>query len=206
VLAAAKADARARARGQRPGDRSGSGRAGGSGATGTGTDAGTAGTGGTGGTGGGAAGDGPGPPGGGAESDDRQPPRRPRLPGIAPPGREWRDPASFATAISRLLATRGWQAQATDASVLARWETIVGPDISSHATAVSLRDGELELAAESTAWATQLRLLSRQLLGVLRRELGAGVVTRITVRGPSAPSWRHGSIHTGGRGPRDTYG
>jgi predicted nucleic acid-binding Zn ribbon protein len=129
------------------------------------------------------------------------------LPGIAAPGRQWREPVGFGAAIARLLAERGWKEQAADASVLARWDVIVGPDIASHCTPVSLRDGVLELEAESTAWATQLRMLSRQLLATLRKELGRDVVQRIVVRGPSAPSWKHGPLHApGGRGPRDTYG
>jgi predicted nucleic acid-binding Zn ribbon protein len=145
--------------------------------------------------------------GAGAGADDRTAPRRPRLPGIAAPGREWREPTAFSTAVSRLLADRGWQAQASDATVLARWEAIVGPDVAAHCAPVSLRDGELELAAESTAWATQLRLLSRQILARLRAELGPDTVRRITVRGPTAPSWRHGRLRApDGRGPRDTYG
>jgi predicted nucleic acid-binding Zn ribbon protein len=139
--------------------------------------------------------------------DDREAPRRPRLPGIAAPGREWREPTSFGTAVERLLAARGWRAKATDSSVLARWDAIVGADISAHATPVSLRDGVLELAAESTAWATQLRFLVPRILAELRRELGPETVTRVNVRGPSAPSWRHGPVQMpGGRGPRDTYG
>ncbi|MBX6390802.1 MAG: DUF721 domain-containing protein [Frankia sp.] len=126
---------------------------------------------------------------------------------MAAPGREWREPTSFATAIERLLAARGWRARARDHTVLARWDAIVGPEIAAHARPVSLRDGVLELVAESTAWATQLRLLVPRLLATLRAELGAGVVTRISVRGPTAPSWRHGGVSApGGRGPRDTYG
>jgi predicted nucleic acid-binding Zn ribbon protein len=142
----------------------------------------------------------------GIDAADDEAPRRPHLPGIAAPGREWRDPVGFGSAISRLLSARGWKAQATDANVLARWDVIVGPDIADHCTPVSLRDGDLELVAESTAWATQLRMLSRQILDILHRELGPHVVRRIVVRGPTAPSWRHGPIRTGGRGPRDTYG
>ena len=45
---------------------------------------------------------------------------------------------------------------------------------------------------DSTAWATQLRLLSSSLLEKFRTELGDGVVTRIQVLGPAAPSWRKG--------------
>ncbi|SQD98645.1 MULTISPECIES: DUF721 domain-containing protein [unclassified Parafrankia] len=160
---------------------------------------------------GGGAGDGSGGRGGAAgrrrRDDSGDPPARQRLPGIAAPGREWRTPMNFGSAVARLVAERGWQTRATDASVLARWDVLVGPNIAAHCSPVSLRDGELELVAESTAWATQLRMLSRQILGILRKELGPHVVRRITVRGPAAPSWNHGGMYaSGGRGPRDTYG
>ncbi|WP_322748691.1 MULTISPECIES: DUF721 domain-containing protein [unclassified Frankia] len=143
----------------------------------------------------------------GDDPSGREPRRRPRMPGMAAPGREWAEPVAFNAAVARMLAERGWEVRATDATVLARWDALVGPDISSHCYPVSLRDGALELAAESTAWATQLRLLSRQLLVTLSKELGPEVVRRIVVRGPTTPSWRHGPLHaSGGRGPRDTYG
>ncbi|WP_239331267.1 DUF721 domain-containing protein [Frankia sp. CiP3] len=143
----------------------------------------------------------------GGDRSGREPRRRPHLPGMAAPGREWAEPVAFGVAVRRMLADRGWEVRATDATVLARWDTLVGPNISSRCYPVSLCDGELELAAESTAWATQLRLLSRQLLVTLHKELGPGVVRRIVVRGPTAPSWRHGPLQaSGGRGPRDTYG
>ena len=67
-------------------------------------------------------------------------------------------------------------------------------------------DGELVVGADSTAWATQIRLLAPTLLARLAEELGAGVVTAVTVRGPSAPSWKKGLLAVRGRGPRDTYG
>jgi predicted nucleic acid-binding Zn ribbon protein len=129
------------------------------------------------------------------------------MPGIAAPGREWAEPVMFDAAVRRMLIDRGWEVRATTAAVLARWDVLVGPNISSHCHPVSLRGGDLELAAESTTWATQVRLLSRQLLGILRKEFGPDVVRRIVVRGPTTPSWRHGSRYApGGRGPRDTYG
>jgi predicted nucleic acid-binding Zn ribbon protein len=134
-------------------------------------------------------------------------PRRARLPGIAPPGRDWAEPVRFGAAIDRLLAERGWRADATTASVLARWDVLVGAEIASRCQPVTLTDGELVVAAVSTAWATQLRLMSRDLLATLRRELGPDVVRRLLVRGPTAPNWGHGPLRApGGRGPRDTYG
>ncbi|GEL22952.1 hypothetical protein PSU4_19060 [Pseudonocardia sulfidoxydans NBRC 16205] len=122
------------------------------------------------------------------------------------PGPDDRDPQPFGKMLSRVSMDRGWSPRLTDATVLGRWPQLVGPDIADHCTPVSLRDGELTLQAESTAWATQLRTLQRQLLVRLAAAVGDGVVRRIRVVGPSAPSWRHGPRHVRGRGPRDTYG
>lgn len=101
---------------------------------------------------------------------------------------------------------RGWSSRLTDASVLGRWPQLVGAEIADHCAPVALRDGELVVRAESTAWATQLRTLQRQLLQRLAAGVGKDVVRRIKVIGPSGPSWRYGPRHVRGRGPRDTYG
>jgi len=117
-----------------------------------------------------------------------------------------RDPQPFGALVGALMADRGWQATAAAASVLARWEALVGTGIAAHCQPVSLRDGDLTLAAESTAWATQLRLMAPRMLGRLRAELGPDIVTTIRVHGPTAPTWGLGPRRIAGRGPRDTYG
>lgn len=123
------------------------------------------------------------------------------------PGPDDRDPQPLGRIASRVALDRGWSPRLTDATVLGRWPQLVGADIADHCTPVSLRDGELVLQAESTAWATQLRTLQRQLLARLAGAVGRDVVRRIRVVGPQGPSWRHGPRSVrGGRGPRDTYG
>lgn len=122
------------------------------------------------------------------------------------PGPDDRDPQPFGRLVSRVSLDRGWSPRLTDATVLGRWPHLVGADIADHCTPLSLRDGELVLQAESTAWATQLRTLQRQLLSRLAAAVGKDVVRRIRVVGPSGPSWRHGPRTVRGRGPRDTYG
>jgi predicted nucleic acid-binding Zn ribbon protein len=121
-------------------------------------------------------------------------------------GDDDRDPQPLGKLAEKLLADRGWRKPLTEASVLGRWDELVGPDIAEHSTPVSLRDGELVVAATSTAWATQLRTLQRELLRRIAAGVGAGVVKRIKVQGPAAPSWRKGPRTVRGRGPRDTYG
>lgn len=117
-----------------------------------------------------------------------------------------RDPMSFGQAISRLVAERGWQDTTTAAGVLANWAQVVGPELADHCQPVSLVAGELVLVAESSAWATQLRLLTRTLMARVRDHAGDGVVTTVVVRGPVQADWRKGPRRVAGRGPRDTYG
>jgi len=116
------------------------------------------------------------------------------------------DPVRLGDAVRALLADRGWEPEVAVGSVLGRWPDLVGPDIAAHCRVVRLCDGELSLQAESTAWATQVRLLSRQLLAVLAAQLGPGVVTAVRVSGPTGPGWGSGPLRVRGRGPRDTYG
>jgi predicted nucleic acid-binding Zn ribbon protein len=60
---------------------------------------------------------------------------------------------------------------------------------------------------DSTAWATQMRLLAGTVVRRLNQELGDGTVAVIDVQGPAGLSWKRGrrSVRDG-RGPRDTYG
>lgn len=117
-----------------------------------------------------------------------------------------RDPQPLGRLASRLATERGWTDRLAGGLVFGRWAQLVGREIAEHARPVALRDGELTVAASSTAWATQLRLLQRQLLGRIAAGAGRGVVTRLRVHGPAAPSWQRGPLHVRGRGPRDTYG
>jgi predicted nucleic acid-binding Zn ribbon protein len=117
-----------------------------------------------------------------------------------------RDPQLLEASLDRLVADRGWETDAAVGGAMGRWPAIVGPQIAEHSTPVSFADGELVVAAASTAWATQLRMLAPTLVRRLAAELGEGTVEKVTVLGPSAPSWKRGALRIKGRGPRDTYG
>ncbi|MEU0530488.1 DciA family protein [Amycolatopsis tolypomycina] len=132
-----------------------------------------------------------------------QNPRRRRWSG---PGADPRDPQPLGRLVSRLVSDRGWNESVTSARVFAQWARLVGEDVAEHAQPVALKDGELTVRASSTAWATQLRLLQGKLLAKIAAGVGNGVVKRMRIQGPTAPSWRKGPRHVPGRGPRDTYG
>lgn len=117
-----------------------------------------------------------------------------------------RDPQEIGNLFGKIVRDRGWSAPVAVGSVLSRWNELVGPQISEHCTPESFEDSTVIVRCDSTTWATQIRLLSHELLKHFDRELGPGVITVIRVLGPTAPSWRHGGRSVKGRGPRDTYG
>jgi predicted nucleic acid-binding Zn ribbon protein len=126
-----------------------------------------------------------------------------------------RDPIEFGLAMQELVEGHGWSDDITVAGVTARWADIVGPDVAEHVSVeafeiVTAPDADstarIVLRADSTAWATQMRLLLPALRQRLSEETGGRMPLEIRVLAPAAPSWRHGSRHVSGRGPRDTYG
>jgi hypothetical protein len=67
-------------------------------------------------------------------------------------------------------------------AVNSRWAEIVGPDLSAHATPAGVVNGELLILTDSTAWATQVKLLAATLVRRLNEELGEGTITAIKTR------------------------
>ncbi|BDT84240.1 DUF721 family protein [Nocardia cyriacigeorgica] len=129
-----------------------------------------------------------------------------RRSGWSGPRPDDRDPQMLSKLAGSIAKSRGWSTKVAEGMVFGRWAGVVGEDIASHATPVKLENGVLSIAAESTAWATQLRMLQSQILAKINAAVGQGVVTSVRISGPAAPSWRKGERHIKGRGPRDTYG
>lgn len=118
-----------------------------------------------------------------------------------------RDPQPLDGAVGMFVRQQGWRTELGVRRMLDRWPEIVGAANAEHSRPVEYKQKVLVVQAESTTWATVLRQLSPQIVARLNDELGDGAVRRIDVRGPAAPSWKHGprSVRDG-RGPRDTYG
>jgi len=129
-----------------------------------------------------------------------------RLRGYSGPGPDPRDPQLFGSVLAKLVKARGWERPAAEATVFGDWPKVVGGEVASHCRPVKLENGELTIEAESTAWATQLRLLAARLLAQIAANVGHNVVTKLHIHGPAAPSWGRGPRRVRGRGPRDTYG
>ena len=117
-----------------------------------------------------------------------------------------RDPLRAAGALDTLAAEMGWTGPMAEATVAIEWRELVGENIADHSSVVSVAEKTLHVQCDSSAWATQLRLMRQELLTRIAEHIPEAKIDRITVSGPSAPSWSKGGRSVPGRGPRDTYG
>lgn len=133
--------------------------------------------------------------------------RNTQLGGLTGPGDDPRDPKPVGSSMDAFVKSMGWSGPLKVAGVVGRWDSIVGDDVARHCQPVSFSDGVLTVKTDSTAWATQMRLLIPQLTQRLSDDIGPGIVQKIVIHGPSSPSWSKGRRSARyGRGPRDTYG
>ena len=117
-----------------------------------------------------------------------------------------RDPQTLDASLGRLVRDQGWETDLRVHGVFSRWAALVGREVAEHVTPESFADGRLVVRTDSTAWATQMKLLAGNLLHRLNEDLGDGTVEVIDVLGPHTPRWSSGRFRVKGRGPRDTYG
>ena len=117
------------------------------------------------------------------------------------------DPELISGVLSNLIADRDWDSGLAEGNLFVHWKKIVGDEIAQHATPISILDGTLTIQSSSIAWATQLQLMSNDLLMMIQKDAAGVLVENIVFIGPHGPSWKKG-IRTirNARGPRDTYG
>lgn len=132
---------------------------------------------------------------------------------VVPPGysgarADDRDPQTLGASWERVVSESGWTAQSRVARLSQLWPSIVGKANAEHAVIDSFdpETGLLAIRASSTTWAESLKLMLPMLTAGINAAVGIGVVSRIDIAGPVAPSWSHGRRRVKGRGPRDTYG
>lgn len=117
-----------------------------------------------------------------------------------------RDPRGIGDTINSLTMQLGWNSPLAQSELLASWTEIAGEETAKHSTPAGIDEGVLTVHCESTAWATQLRMMRVEIMThIAVRYPDAGIDT-IRFLGPNAPSWKKGPRSIPGRGPRDTYG
>lgn len=117
-----------------------------------------------------------------------------------------RDPHGLGDVIDTLTGNLGWNPSLSQSELLDSWEQIAGEETAKHSTPLGISEGVLSVACESTAWATQLRLMRVDIMTHIHSSYPDAGIESIRFQGPNAPSWKKGPRSIPGRGPRDTYG
>lgn len=137
-------------------------------------------------------------------SDARK--RSRKEPGASVPFATGRDPQSLSSVVDALTVKLGWNSPLAKSELLASWSELAGVETAEHSTPVGIEDGTLSVRCDSTAWATQLRLMRGAILGQIHTKYPDAGITQVRFIGPNVPSWKRGPRSIPGRGPRDTYG
>ena len=130
----------------------------------------------------------------------------PHLEGAAAPFGPGRDPGELGDILGLLADDLGWTPFLMESQIVEAWPEIVGSDVAARTKPTGVSEGTLTVMCESTAWATQLRLMSSEILTKLLQALPESRISQLVFLGPNAPSWKRGQRSVPGRGPRDTYG
>ena len=117
-----------------------------------------------------------------------------------------RDPHGIGNVMDALASQLGWTSALAQSELLEGWRELAGEETAKHAVPDQITDGVLVVRCESTAWATQLRMMRAELLARIAERFPDADIQSIRFQGPDAPSWKRGPRSIPGRGPRDTYG
>lgn len=117
-----------------------------------------------------------------------------------------RDPVTAGATLDALITDFKWSVEIGEADLFNSWSKIVGEDTAAKSLPESLEKGVLTVRCISTAWATQLRLLSPTILERIKTDFPTLEIVELKMLGPASPSFKRGRLSVPGRGPRDTYG
>ena len=121
------------------------------------------------------------------------------------PFEKGRDPMSIGSVVSRTISERGWAPFLSRESVIDQWEEIVGADVAGH-TIPEIDEDLITVRCDSSAWATNLRLMRHEILAEVLARFPDSGLEKISVAGPGVPNKIRGPRSVKWRGPRDTYG
>jgi predicted nucleic acid-binding Zn ribbon protein len=121
------------------------------------------------------------------------------------PFEKGRDPKSIGAIMSRTITERGWVPFLSRESVVDQWDDVVGIDVAAH-TVPEIDDDLITVRCDSSAWATNLRLMRHEILAEILKRFPNSGIEKISVVGPGVPNKIRGPRSVKWRGPRDTYG
>lgn len=117
-----------------------------------------------------------------------------------------REPKGLGDVVNSLTSQLGWDSTLAQSELLTKWDEIAGSETAAHSEPIGIERGVLSVRCESTAWATQLRLMRVEIMNRISASFPDAGINSIRFQGPNVPSFKRGPRSVQGRGVRDTYG
>ena len=92
------------------------------------------------------------------------------------------EPGKLSEVLDELITTRDWKKGIAEGTLFSNWRKIVGDEVANHCEPITLLEGRLTIRAETTAWATQLRLIQDEILKTLQTHSEGALVEELLVR------------------------
>lgn len=127
-------------------------------------------------------------------------------PGESVPYGKGREPRGLGDVMEALTISLGWDSNLSQAELMENWTALAGEETARHSTPIAIENGTLSVQCESTAWATQLRLMRMEIMKQIALRYPEAGIEGIRFVGPNVPSFKRGPRSVQGRGVRDTYG
>jgi predicted nucleic acid-binding Zn ribbon protein len=109
------------------------------------------------------------------------------------------DPNGIREVLLEFAARIGLEHPGETARLFSAWEEIVGDAVARRCEAVSLKGGVLTVAANTTAWAAELKYLAPEMIRRVNSDLGREVVTEVRVFVKRGSEGRSSRRHPGRR-------
>jgi predicted nucleic acid-binding Zn ribbon protein len=117
-----------------------------------------------------------------------------------------RDPKGVGDVLGALTSQLGWDSPLAQSELVSNWKELAGEETANHSSPVGIEQGVLTVQCESTAWATQLRLMRVDIMTHIAVRYPEAGIESIRFLGPNVPTFKRGPRSVQGRGVRDTYG
>jgi predicted nucleic acid-binding Zn ribbon protein len=117
-----------------------------------------------------------------------------------------RDPKGVGDVLGALTSQLGWDSPLAQSDLVSNWIELAGEETANHSSPVGIEQGVLSVQCESTAWATQLRLMRVDIMTHISQRYPDAGIESIRFLGPNVPTFKRGPRSVQGRGVRDTYG
>ena len=109
--------------------------------------------------------------------DDSKRPRRSRY-----EKRFWDGPQQVGFGIDRVMKHMDAPESSVLEAVFSRWPELVGDTIADHARPARITDGQLVIETDSSAWVSELRWMSEEILRQIRTKLDSDEIVSIAVQ------------------------